>query len=391
MAVEGGHYYNAAIGISGEWTLEVSPKAGTYNGFRILDDEEQIDIESWNPSKPTQASVYASFPITGTGAVDITITTNFGDPSQIVDLSVGSWGFSRWLNDPYYHPVEDDDPDIVAPGYVRVFPAYNSNEDGNPAEMSEIDYDYTATAKIQLKPLRGYTEISGQGLIDVATKVKAWDLGDAAEPLEKTVNGNWIVVIVDLVYCPSCKMGVLEDDEHADGTCSGCGKVKYSCLASNYHSQVTCGTTTIVETYRDPVTENNPVPDMWAIEFTYEGCGQTYWLCKGEDHEIITGECGYHDHKKCTPGDCAPIQASCSETANGDTCSVTGFYLCDEHMHKYQCGYNSSFKTPGCGVDYDEFTEDLHEIVFCDYCNNYYKKCHTSCGSSSSGHSFSQD
>ena len=83
-------------------------------------------------------------------------------------------------------------------------------------------------------------------------------------------------------------------------------------------------------------------------------------------------------------------QASCRSESSGDTCSVTGFYFCQDHTHQFTCGYNHSFRAAGCGDPYTVNNRSAHQVKRCSNCSNYYKNCSitTTCSGSSRGHSF---
>lgn len=136
--------------------------------------------------------------------------------------------------------------------------------------------------------------------------------------------------------------------------------------------------------------------DLHEHYTTCYGCLEIYPCSKNppSKHKYGPFPCGDDTHigYACDTSEVAKhkLNASCTTHVNGDSCKITAFYPCQAHSHKYTCGYNYSFNTAGCGNSYTEAQKASHAIVFCDYCLDYYKACHTTCGSSESGHSFSQ-
>ncbi len=104
---------------------------------------------------------------------------------------------------------------------------------------------------------------------------------------------------------------------------------------------------------------------------TYHACGVHETSVSG-DHSWIYRDCpSGHAHYACD-GSNHSIQASCSSTnANGDSCTVTGFYACQTHTHQYPDPNVCS--AAGCDVRITSSNAAEHALVTCT--GNSNKSC----------------
>ena len=182
--------------------------------------------------------------------------------------------------------------------------------------------------------------------------------------------------------CSACGDRKCDGDDHS--VCSGCGS--YKCTVSDT-SSCDAGTCNGI------VTDNTPnCPDCTAH------CSSP---CRCTNSGTCNGSVSYHvcgEHETTVSGDHS-LQASCTSTdANGNSCTVTNFYACDNHSHVYPATPPSTpTPTPppptpptptlvtcsACNVLYDPNSTsavNLHRVRTCRFseCRQTWQRCQSS-------------
>ncbi len=136
------------------------------------------------------------------------------------------------------------------------------------------------------------------------------------------------------------------------------------------HTTFACGHTDLMSNSYTHRSETCPL----------DGYGQacssgSYYACQSHTHDYptpITGPCGhiYGTHERSSHA----RQASCTQTnANGDSCTVTGFYACQTHTHVFPVRATCA---NGHTYDPSNSTENnRHRTRTCRWCSQTWEKC----------------
>lgn len=148
-----------------------------------------------------------------------------------------------------------------------------------------------------------------------------------------------------------------------------CGLPYRRCLLGRgSHRKIGSGTDDVTQ---NPAPPPSPPPTPAPSTPTYHACGVHETSVSG-DHSWIYRDCpSGHAHYACD-GSNHSVQATCSETnANGDSCTVTGFYACQTHTHQFPDP--NLCPAAGCNVRINTANAADHALVTCT--GNVGKSC----------------
>lgn len=143
------------------------------------------------------------------------------------------------------------------------------------------------------------------------------------------------------------------------------------CPNSSYHREIDNNDPQPETPTPTPTPTPSPTP-------TYHACGVHETTVSG-DHSWVYRDCpSGHAHYACDGSDHS-VQATCTETnANGDSCTVTGFYACQTHTHQFPDP--NLCPAAGCNVRITTTNASEHALVTCTgsshkSCQQAYYKC----------------
>ncbi len=118
--------------------------------------------------------------------------------------------------------------------------------------------------------------------------------------------------------------------------------------------------------FQEPTSEPTPAP-------SYHMCG-SHETWQSGDHSAAG--CGYSGHYVCDGSDHSYTYCYVTD-ANGNTCTVGGYYACQSHMHQYP-EPQSQYMTCAYGHTYDTTVQsqvDFHRTKTCKWCGGTWKDC----------------
>lgn len=192
----------------------------------------------------------------------------------------------------------------------------------------------------------------------------------------------------------------------------GCGREWYTCEQDNdakdaLHRERTCHQKAYVyDSHFDRVQESKcSLPYRRCLEKTFDHNPRV--LGKTAHSDVVTTQEQYIEpdpaptstptpetsemhpcgsHTTDVSGD-HTLQASCTQTdVNGNTCTVTNFYLCVHHTCVFPSG--STIRCSNCNQTYNNSNATVvewHRLKTCYTCNSYYADCTNGSGSCTNG------
>ena len=118
--------------------------------------------------------------------------------------------------------------------------------------------------------------------------------------------------------------------------------------------------------FQEPTSEPTPAP-------SYHTCG-SHETWQSGDH--FAAGCGTSGHYVCDGSDHSYTYCYVTD-ANGNTCTVGGYYACQSHMHQYP-EPQSQYMTCAYGHTYDTTVQsqvDFHRTKTCKWCGGTWKDC----------------